>query len=128
LPGLCPVLAIGGLPDHVHLLVSFTNTLSYADFMKHVKGGSSRFVTQKLKPGEWFQWQENYAVFAVSPRDIRMVTAYILNQKQRHASGNLWPEAEETYEEFDTDDPNLSEVGCTASEMACPQDTGRNAT
>ena len=47
----CEVLAIGGMPDHVHLLVLLSNTVTLADLVRHVKGGSSRFVSKRLKPG-----------------------------------------------------------------------------
>jgi REP element-mobilizing transposase RayT len=95
-----PVLAIGGMPDHVHLLVEFPATKTFAQLMHDVKGGSSRFVSNTLKPGEWFAWQGHYAVFAVSPRDKPKVINYILHQKDRHASNNLWP----SVEDFDNDD------------------------
>jgi REP element-mobilizing transposase RayT len=91
----CEVLAIGGMPDHVHLLVRFSNTLSFAEFMKHVKGGSSRFFTEKT--GKTFQWQANYGVFSVSARDKPKVIDYIRNQKQHHAEQTLWDEAEKTH-------------------------------
>jgi putative transposase len=105
----CEVKAIGGTPNHVHLLVTFANTVSFAEFMKRIKGGSSRFITEKLRPGEWFQWQENYAVYAVSWSHRARVIAYIENQKQHHANGTLWEEAEETDEEYDADEPRPSE-------------------
>ena len=69
----CEVLAIGGMPDHIHLLVLFQNTLSVADLMNHVKGGSSRFVSEQLAPGQWFAWQGNYGAFSVSRRDRNLV-------------------------------------------------------
>jgi len=50
----CDVLAVGGMPDHVHLLVALPGTIGYSELMKHVKGGSSRLISAKLKPGEWF--------------------------------------------------------------------------
>jgi len=96
----CEVLALGGTADHVHLLLLFPNTLTVADLMSHLKGGSSRFITQTLKPGEWFAWQGNYEAFSVSRRDRSRVIRYIQNQKQHHADGDFWPEAEETCEEF----------------------------
>ena len=37
----CPVLAIGGMPDHVHLPVTYATTISISNLMRHVKGGSS---------------------------------------------------------------------------------------
>ena len=97
----CDVLAVGGMPDHVHLLVALPGTLGYSDLMKHVKGGSSRLVTEKLKPGEWFAWQGHYGVTAVCPSHKDAVIRYILNQKQHHADGTLWPHAERTQDDSD---------------------------
>lgn len=105
----CPVLAIGGMPDHIHLLVNLSNIMSLADLMRYVKGSSSRFITEKLKQGGWFGWQEHYAAFAVSTQNKDTVTAYIQNQKQRHAEGKLWDSLEETYEEYDDEEPDMSE-------------------
>lgn len=100
----CEALAIGGMPDHVHLFVALSSTITLADLMRHVKGGSSRFVSERLKPGEWFEWQGNYGAFSVSPRDKNRVIRYILYQKQHHADGKLWPESEETFEFVDLPD------------------------
>ena len=105
----CEVLAIGGMPDHLHLLVNLSNTMSLADLMRHVKGSSSRFITETLKQGGWFGWQEHYAAFAVSPQDKDVVTAYIQNQKRRHAEGKLWDSLEETDEEYDDGKTDPSE-------------------
>ncbi len=69
----CEVLAVGGMPDHVHLLALLSNTITLADLMKHVKGGSSRFVTGTLRPGVWFAWQGSYGAFSVSRRDLGKV-------------------------------------------------------
>ncbi len=92
----CEVLAIGGMLDHVHLLVLFHNNLTVADLMNHVKGGSSHFVSEHLIPGQWFAWQGSYGAFSVSRRDRNAVTSYIRNQKQHHTDGTLWPASEET--------------------------------
>jgi len=102
----CEVLALNGIPDHVHLLVCFSATLTYADLMYRVKGGSSRFVTEKLLSGEWFAWRDNYGVFSVSPRDKHSIIAYITNQKEHHSSNDLW----RALEDFDAvdDDPDTA--------------------
>lgn len=97
----CEVLAIGGMPDHVHLLVKLSLTRSCSDLMKHAKGGSSRFVSKELNPGEWFQWQGSYGAFSVSKRDVPKVIRYIQNQKDHHQDGTVWPEAEESTAEID---------------------------
>jgi len=96
------VLAVGGMPDHIHLFVRMTNIHSFADLMKHVKGGSSRFISSTLKPGEWFAWQGGYAVYSVAMRDRYKLIRCIDNQKQHHRDGTLWLDAEKTCEEEDT--------------------------
>ena len=93
----CVVLAVGGMEDHVHPLVSMPSTLTMADLMGFVKGGSSRLVTGRLASGEWFKWQGSYGAFSVSPRDTRRVVEYIQQQKAHHAEGSIWPHAEETH-------------------------------
>jgi len=98
----CDVLAVGGMSDHVHLLVCMSNTVSIADLMHHVKGGSSRLVTSALKPGEWFAWQGSYGVFSVAIRDKQKVIGYIQNQQRHHRENTLWLEAEETFELVET--------------------------
>ncbi len=100
----CTVLATGGMPDHVHLLVVMSHTISIADLLHHVKGGSSRLIAYSLKPGAFFQWQKHYRVFSVSPRDCDRVVAYIHHQKKHHAEGKLWPNVETDIWEADFPD------------------------
>jgi len=97
----CEVLAVGGMPDHIHLLVMLSSTVTLSDLMKHVKGGSSRAVSTALKPGVWFAWQGSYGAFSVSRRDIAKTVRYIECQRQHHAEGTLWPGAEESGEYSD---------------------------
>ena len=101
----CTVFAVGGMPDHVHLLVLMAPTTSISVLMKSVKGSSSRFVSAELKPGDLFDWQDHYGAFSVSPRERGKIVAYIENQKQHHAEGTLYPNAEETEEESDVEMP-----------------------
>ncbi len=97
------VLAIGGIPDHVHVLAALSPKYGVSEVVKNVKGSSSRFFSQTLKPESWFQWQPNYAAINVSPSDVESVRRYILSQKAHHAAGSLWPEYEAT-DEPDEDD------------------------
>jgi putative transposase len=95
------VLAIGGVADHVHLLVRIPTRLSAANLAKQVKGVSSTFVRDQLHPAEPFRWQEGYGVFSVSRSHVPRVITYINNQKRHHAENKLWSEWEETDEEAD---------------------------
>ena len=96
------MFAVGGMPDHIHLLVALPSTISLSELMQRVKGGSSRYVTDVCKPGEWFAWQGSYGAFSLRKKDIKTFIAYIENQKQHHLDKTLWPDAEETFEEVDT--------------------------
>ncbi|HLJ53577.1 MAG TPA: IS200/IS605 family transposase [Chthonomonadaceae bacterium] len=100
----CDCLAIGGVDDHVHLLVSLCSTVALGRVMKEVKGGSSRFVSATVAQDAWFAWQPNYAAISVSPSHRRRVVRYIENQKQHHAQGTEWPQAVETDMEVFTDE------------------------
>lgn len=95
----CPVLAINGMPDHIHVLVVLPTTIAMGTLLGRVKGGSSRIIGEKITPNAWFAWQPNYAAFAVSESHRKRVIQYILNQKAHHRDGTLWHEAEETDEE-----------------------------
>ena len=95
----CAVLAINGMPDHLHVLIVLPTTIAIGVLMGRVKGGSSRIIGEQITPGAWFAWQPNYGAFAVSESHRQRVIQYILNQKSHHAKGTLWHEAEETNEE-----------------------------
>jgi len=90
------VVAIGGMPDHVHLLVRFPMTIGIAEFVRRVKGGSSHFVTHVLEWPEPFKWQGGYGAFSVSKRNLAAARAYVLNQERHHAEGTLHPTMERT--------------------------------
>ena len=97
----CTVLALGGIPDHVHLVVEMPAKHAPAYLMQRIKGVSSTFARQKLAQGDFFGWQSGYAAFSVSRSHLKAVVSYVQNQKRRHAAGKLWLEWEETYIETD---------------------------
>ena len=86
--------ALGGVADHVHLLVSLPRTLA-ADFMEAVKGVSSRALNDTHGSPVWsFKWQGGYSDHSVSPPQVTVIKHYIENQKQHHADQSLWPSCE----------------------------------
>ncbi len=103
----CEVLAIGGMPDHVHLCVKIPTNLAISRLMNQVKGVSSHFVQDQLPEAMPFQWQEGYGVFSVGTNQVKPIVAYIENQKQHHRDGSLQSRWEETDEEYQ---PKLSRM------------------
>ena len=89
------VYALGGMPDHVHLLISLPRTLCLADFMEAVKGTSSKTLNDTHGSPIWaFKWQSGYSDHSVSPSQVALITHYIETQKQHHADQSLWPSCE----------------------------------
>ncbi len=79
------LLAIGGMPDHVHVFIGLNPKDALSDVVRDVKAGSSRFINeQKWVPGK-FRWQEGYGAFSYARSQIDRVCQYILNQEQHHS-------------------------------------------
>ena len=77
-------IAIGGIEDHIHILVRMHPTQSISDLVRDIKSNSSRFVNEnKLIPGR-FAWQTEYGAFTYSKSQVPQVKAYVLNQKEHH--------------------------------------------
>jgi len=74
---------IGGMDDHVHLLVGLRATHRLADVLKDLKSSSSKWVPEELKK-PLFSWQEGYGAFTVSASQIEAVKNYIANQEEHH--------------------------------------------
>ena len=78
------LLAAGGIPDHVHLLVSLSKELSVSDALRDIKTNSSAWIHETYPDHRTFAWQTGYGAFAVSFGDIDRVKAYIAGQKEHH--------------------------------------------
>jgi REP-associated tyrosine transposase len=75
---------IGGVADHVHLLVGLRATHCLADVLRELKKVSSVWVHEQIGVGR-FAWQEGYAAFTVSAPAREGVRRYIANQEEHHA-------------------------------------------
>jgi REP element-mobilizing transposase RayT len=75
-------LEIGGVEDHVHILVKLPPTISVSDFLEKLKANTSKW-SKSVRRG--FGWQDGYAAFTVSESQVERVRLYIKNQRQHHA-------------------------------------------
>ena len=85
------VIAIGGIEDHVHLLLRVPATISPADLVKQVKGASSHMVNHDIRPPFYFKWQGAYGAFSLSKRHVLVIREYVLRQQQHHREQTLYP-------------------------------------
>ena len=60
------VMAINGMPDHLHILFGMRPTQSLSDLIQDIKGGSSKWINQKGYVKGKFSWQEGYGAFSYS--------------------------------------------------------------
>ena len=76
-------LAIGGIEDHVHLLVGLKSSRRLDYFMRDLKADSSKWIHREV--GErTFGWQKGYAAISVSPSNLAGVKKYVLTQPAHH--------------------------------------------
>ena len=78
------VLAIGGMPDHVHLLATLGRELWVAKLVREVKARSSRWVHETFPDRAAFGWQAGYGAFTVSASLVERVKDYIARQEEHH--------------------------------------------
>ena len=67
----CTVLAIGGMPDHVHMVLRYPAKVSVSRLVQQIKGISSQFATDQLQAGLGFHWQERYGALQPQPLACR---------------------------------------------------------
>jgi putative transposase len=77
-------LAIGGVEDHVHLLLSLPSTMAIAKAVQLIKGGSSKWIHDEFPARREFAWQEGYGAFSVGVSQIEDTIRYIDNQAEHH--------------------------------------------
>jgi len=75
--------AVGGVADHVHLLIGIRATHRLADVMRDLKRASSAWVHETIKDKQ-FEWQDGYGAFSVSASLLERVKRYIANQEAHH--------------------------------------------
>ena len=95
----CQVLAIGGMPDHVHVVVRIPTTVCAAQLLKQIKGSSSAYINDLTGRSPYFRWQEGAGTFSLCPPFLGRVIRYVENQERHHTAGRLWPTLEESSEE-----------------------------
>jgi putative transposase len=77
------LIAINGMPDHIHIFIGMKPTCCLSDLVRDIKRSSTDFVKENNFANN-FRWQEGYGAFSYSHSHIGNVYKYILNQKEHH--------------------------------------------
>jgi REP element-mobilizing transposase RayT len=78
------VYAIGGVEDHIHILVSIKPNIAISDLVRDIKANSSKWINENEFVRGKFQWQEGFGAFSYAQSQLDNVIAYINNQEQHH--------------------------------------------
>jgi putative transposase len=87
---------IGGMEDHIHILLGSPPTITVSEALKRIKGRSSGWVKENLPGCRGFGWQDGYAAFAVSKSQLGEEEDYIRKQREHHR----WKTFQEEYRAF----------------------------
>ena len=79
------MLAINGMPDHIHIFLGLNPAIAISDLVKDIKRASNNWINEKEFIKIDFEWQSGYGTFSYGKSQIDWVCKYILNKKIHHA-------------------------------------------
>src|SRR5437868_549019 len=77
-------LKIGGIEDHIHMLLGAPPTFAPAKIAQLVMGGSSLWIHETFPELAEFAWQDGYGAFTVSKSQLSDLIEYVKNQREHH--------------------------------------------
>jgi REP element-mobilizing transposase RayT len=87
-------LMIGGVADHVHVLLSIPSSLSISKCVQLLKGNSSKWIHETFSEVPDFEWQEGYGAFSIGISGVHATTQYIATQAKHHRISSFKEELE----------------------------------
>ncbi|MBS1913158.1 MAG: IS200/IS605 family transposase [Bacteroidetes bacterium] len=101
------LLAINGMPDHVHLLIGLRPEMALSSLVRDVKAFSAKHVNDEHWMRNRFGWQVGYGAFSYSKTQIPSVIRYIERREQHHRVLTFREEYLELLKRFEVEyDPN----------------------
>ncbi len=97
------LIAINGIPDHIHLLIGLKPSCCLSDLIREIKKSSNAFINEKQFTRLKFEWQEGYGAFSYSHSALDNVIAYIQNQKEHHRMKSFREEYVDFLRKFEID-------------------------
>ena len=97
------VIAINGMPDHVHLFVRFNPNQSMSELMRDVKASSSKWINERNFSKRKFSWQEGFGAFSYHESLLSTIAIYVANQEEHHRKKSFRKEYLDLLQEFDVD-------------------------
>ncbi|MBX3418662.1 MAG: IS200/IS605 family transposase [Pirellulaceae bacterium] len=87
-------IKVGGIEDHIHILLSLPSTIAISKAVQLIKGNSSKWIHETFLSASSFAWQEGYGAFSIGVSGIDDTIAYIENQAAHHQKKSFRDELE----------------------------------
>lgn len=85
------LLAVGLMPDHIHVCASIPPSLAIGEAVGRWKGATSFLLNREGELGDaTFAWQREYSIHSFGEKALPDVVAYVTDQPNRHRLGKLW--------------------------------------
>ena len=78
------ILSIGGVSDHIHILIGVIPDQSISSLVADIKRSSSLWINEKRLTTGKFAWQEGFGAFSYGKSQVHAVCEYIENQEEHH--------------------------------------------
>ncbi len=95
------LLAIDGMPDHIHVFFGMRPSQSLSDLMQDIKGSSSTWINREGFTNGKFTWQEGYGAFSYCKAHVKSVIEYVRRQEEHHRRTTFDEEYRNLLIEFD---------------------------
>lgn len=83
------LISIGGVEDHIHILLGIKPNIALSDLVRDIKANSSRHINDEKLARGYFNWQEGFGAFSYSHSQLDYVIRYIQNQEEHHKKSSF---------------------------------------
>jgi putative transposase len=95
------VFAIGGMPDHIHILINLKPNINISDLVRDIKANSTKWINDKGIVKGKFQWQAGFGAFSISKSQLDIIINYINNQEKHHQKKKFKEEYMDLLQEYE---------------------------
>lgn len=95
------LITANGTPNHIHLLILLSKTISVSELVGDIKRNSSRWIKTKSDRFKSFGWQDGFSAFSVGQMQVSIVKEYIANQKKKHGKQKFEDEMRMFYDKYE---------------------------
>lgn len=80
----CHLIRMGGIANHIHMLVDLSPQIALSQLMRAIKSESSGFLKRDSRFPYFEGWSAGYFAMTVSPKAKEAVIGYINDQQNHH--------------------------------------------